>query len=145
MRLWIGLLCASALSACSPAQNVEEKAAPAAASAAADSNVLSAQGWGPLRIGMSRDDVASAVGASAPGGVDADPEACTEFHPARAPEGVWVMLEDGVLTRITLLAPATIQTAHGLGVGASAEAVNRLMARRCNRKNTDIKTRRRAI
>jgi hypothetical protein len=111
------------LAACSPAQQAEQKAAPNDAAAPVMIETLTAAGWGPLHIGMSKADVIAAVGASASGGADPDADACTEFHPANAPEGVWVMLEEGVLTRITLTEPSVIKTEHDLAVGASAQDV----------------------
>lgn len=86
---------------------------------------LTAQGWGPLRIGMTRDEVAAAAGADAnPGAVGGpDPEACDEFRPSRAPEGMIVMVEDGRLTRISLGAGSRVRTDRGIGVGDRVEAV----------------------
>ncbi|RZI98098.1 MAG: hypothetical protein EON90_14755 [Brevundimonas sp.] len=119
-----------ALGACNPsapATPAPEAAAPAEAPAAtpAPANVLTADGFGPLRIGMTRAEVETALGAdSNPGAVGgAEPEACDVFHPARAPAGLNVMLEDGRLSRITLMRDATIKTADGLGLGATAAQV----------------------
>ena len=117
-----GFLFAWALMACSPGeQTKQDDAPPAAANAAPSPNTLTAEGLGALRIGMSKAEVVAAVGAST--FADADAEACSEYHPPRAPEGVFVMLEDGVLTRITLSDGAAILSDHRLGVGASAEGV----------------------
>lgn len=88
-------------------------------------NVLTADGLGPARIGMSLADLTAAWGADAnPGAVGgADPQACDQFHPARAPEGVGVMVQNGVLTRITLMRDAAIKTDRGIGLGDQATAV----------------------
>lgn len=95
------------------------------AGASAEDNVLTAEGWGPLRIGMSREEVVAAVGE--PADPDAlgspDPEFCEQFPPAQAPTGLFVMIENGVLTSISLSAGSTIQTSEGLSVGDRADAV----------------------
>jgi hypothetical protein len=88
-------------------------------------SVLTAEGWGPLRIGMTREEVTKALGP------DADPEAvggpnpdsCDEFRPIRAPKGMLVMIEEGRLTRISLVRGAAVKTDRGLGIGATASAV----------------------
>jgi hypothetical protein len=89
------------------------------------SDVLTSEGWGPLRIGMTRDEVVEAVGG--PADPDAmggpEPELCDEFPPARAPAGLFVMIENGVLASISLGEGSTIETPEGLSVGDSAEAV----------------------
>ncbi|RED15715.1 hypothetical protein [Parasphingopyxis lamellibrachiae] len=95
------------------------------ADAATVGDVLSAGGWGPLRIGMSRDEVVAAVGGPAdPEAMGSpEPEFCDQFPPAQAPTGMFVMIESGVLTSISLSAGSTLQTSEGLSVGDSADAV----------------------
>ena len=92
---------------------------------AAASDVLTPQGWGPLRIGMTRDEVVAAVGG--PADPDAmgspEPEFCDQFPPAQAPAGLYVTLENGVLASITLSEGSTITTPEGLSVGDNADAV----------------------
>ena len=86
---------------------------------------LTAEGWGPLRIGMTRDEVVAASGEDAnPQAVGGpDPEACDEFRPARAPEGMLVMVERGRLTRISLSAGSDVRTERGFGPGDPASAI----------------------
>ncbi|HYI41853.1 MAG TPA: hypothetical protein VE053_16210 [Allosphingosinicella sp.] len=98
-----------------------EAEAPAPAAAAA----LTAEGFGPLRIGMTRAEVVKALGEdSDPEAVGGpDPESCDEFRPARAPEGMLVMIEDGRLTSIALVEGAKVLTDRGLGLGAAAASV----------------------
>ena len=86
---------------------------------------LTAEGWGPLRIGMTLAEVAAAAGPdSDPEAVGGpEPESCDIFHPARAPEGLMVMIEDGRLARISLSAPTEVKTDRGFGPGDSAAAV----------------------
>jgi len=88
-------------------------------------DVITPDGWGPLRIGMTRAEVVAAAGedaqSEAPGG--AEPEACDEFRPRNAPDGVLVMIEDGVLTRISVSRNREIATPEGIRVGDPAFAV----------------------
>jgi hypothetical protein len=100
-------------------------AAPAPAPAPTAEPVLTADGYGPLRIGMTRAEVVKAVGEdSDPEAVGGpDPEACDEFHPGRAPKGLLVMIEAGRLTRISLVRDSKVKTDRGLGLGATAAAV----------------------
>lgn len=98
-------------------------APPPAAPPASD--VLTAQGYGPLRIGMTRAEVEVALGPdSNPGAVGGpDPASCDTFHPARAPTGLTVMVEQGVLTSIWLQRGSTLKTDRGFGVGDTAVAI----------------------
>lgn len=89
--------------------------------AAVDANALTPEGLGELRIGMSRAEVVAVAGDS--NAANPDPQACEQFHPARAPQGVLVMLEQGKLTRISLTRDSTLKTDAGLGLGAPAAAV----------------------
>lgn len=95
--------------------------------ASADAQALTAEGWGPLRIGMTRAEIEAALGhddaPNAAGG--AEPEACEEFHPARAPAGMLVMVIEERLSRISLIRDAAVETGDGFGLGASAADVMR--------------------
>lgn len=104
---------------------VAPAAAAAPARAPAAEPVLTAEGFGPLRIGMSRAQVVEALGGdSDPEAVGGpDPESCDEWRPARAPEGMLVMIEEGRLTRISLVDGSKVRTDRGLGLGAAAAAV----------------------
>ena len=103
----------------------EAPAAPATPAAPVDANAVTAQGWGPLRIGMSRAEVEAALGPDAnptsAGGPD--PESCDMFRPARAPEGMLVMIERGVLTSLWISRDPTLKTDRGFGVGDQAAAI----------------------
>ena len=128
MRLTLAAVFALGLAACEPA--AESPAAPEAPARPAEPDApsapavapLTAEGWGPLRIGMTRAEVEAALGPDAdPEAVGGpDPESCDQFRPERAPEGLLVMIEEGVLTRISVFEPATLTTDRGFGVGASA-------------------------
>lgn len=87
--------------------------------------VLTPDGWGPLRIGMTRAEVVRAAAEDAqPDAVGGpDPAACDEFRPREAPEGLRAMIEDGILTRITVSRNSDISTAAGIRVGDPAAAV----------------------
>lgn len=120
---------ALALAACggeTPAP--ETPPAPAAegtppSSADAD-EVLTPDGWGPLTIGMTKDEVVTAVGDMRdPDAVGIPGSECVEFQPLRAPDGLWVMLEEGKLTRITVGELSNVKTNTGLGIGDTADAV----------------------
>lgn len=127
----IALVAALAFSACSPkTETPADPAAPATEPAATTapatpSDILTDNGWGPLRIGMTKDEVIAAVGPTrtpdAVGGPDE--EACTEFQPQRTPDGLWVMIEDGKLSRITVGDLSTIKTDKGFGVGSTPAEV----------------------
>lgn len=109
-----------------------EMAAPASAvetAPAAGSDRLTASGFGPLRIGMSRAEVEAALGPDAnPGAVGGpDPETCDQFRPSRAPEGLMVMVQQGVLSSIWLTRSSTVQTDGGLKIGDSAADVRRVL------------------
>jgi hypothetical protein len=108
-----------------PAAPPEAPAAPSAPAAPVDANAVTAQGWGPLRIGMTRAEVEAALGPDAsPNAVGGpDPEACDMFRPERAPAGLMVMIENGVLTSLWLSRDAALKTDRGFGVGDQAAAI----------------------
>ncbi len=90
-----------------------------------DANAITSEGWNSLRIGMTRAEVTAAVGAQAnPNTVGgADPASCDLFHPANAPEGMLVMIQQDVLTSITLRNNTTLKTDRGFGIGDTAAAI----------------------
>lgn len=104
----------------------DSSAAPKAESAAVvGPQTLTADGWGDLRIGMTRDQVVAAAGEDAnPNAVGGpDPESCDQFRPARAPEGLLVMVEKGILTRISVSRDSKLVTDRGFGLGAGASEI----------------------
>ncbi len=86
---------------------------------------LTSDGWGELRIGMTRQEVVASMGEDAnPTAVGGpNPEACDQFRPERAPNGMLVMIEQGRLTRISVSAGAGVETEGGIAVGDSASAI----------------------
>lgn len=107
-----------------PAGKAEAPVARATApaeSAPTDPNLLTAEGLGPIRIGQTLGEVQAVSGVSDT--PIADPDACTVFHPSRAPAGVLVMTEMGRVSRITLGEGATAKSDRGFGVGSDAAAI----------------------
>jgi hypothetical protein len=74
---------------------------------------------------MSRAEVVQAAGEDAH--LDAvggpDPETCDEFRPRNAPDGVLVMIQEGVLTRISVSRNRDIATPAGIRVGDAGSTV----------------------
>ncbi len=119
-----------------------EEAAPPAAEAPADAgklpdmpgapvsaaDKLTAQGYGPLRIGMTVAEIEAAMGPDAdPESVGGpDPASCDMFRPQRAPEGLLVMVENGVLTSVWVSRNAAVETDRALNVGDTAAEVKRV-------------------
>ena len=98
---------------------------PAEAPPPVNASILTADGLGAARIGMTRAELVQVWGEdSQPNAVGgADPETCDEFHPVDAPKDVRVMIQNGVLTRITAARDATIKTDRGFGVGDTGMAI----------------------
>lgn len=109
--------CNAPESAKTPEAKAPDAAAPAAMGDAASANVLTPLGYGPLKIGMTQADVDAAVGPPPANAAEAEPSECRYYHPPRAPEGLLVMVENGVLTRLTATKDSTVKTDDGVGVG----------------------------
>src|SRR3546814_5076713 len=135
LRSWL-LAGAVALASCAPEQDAasgsatnEARPARAPAETTADKGVSpdsqtaaeiappTAEGWGPLHVGMMLVEIMAAAGPdSDPDAVGGPaPESCDIFHPARAPEGLRVMVEDGRLTRVSLSNPTEVKNDRGFG------------------------------
>ena len=85
--------------------------------AAGDPVRATADGWGPLHVGMTHAEVVHALGGGTPGAVGGpEPARCEQFHPRHAPDGLIVMLEGRRLTRVTL-SRRGIATDRGIEVG----------------------------
>ena len=128
----IAVTSALAFAACSPsgepvaaAPEAPVAEAPPPSSTPAAGDTLTAEGFGPLKIGMTLAEVTAALGPdSDPDAVGGpDPESCDEFRPERAPEGLLVMIQEGKLTRISLVELSDIKTDKGLGIGDAAAAI----------------------
>lgn len=102
---------------------VEAPAAETPPAAPVTSAALTPDGWGPLKIGMTKDEVLAAVGDQRDPDAVGIPGDCLEYQPKSAPEFLWVMIEAGKLTRITIADMSTLKTDKGLGLGDTAETV----------------------
>lgn len=124
MRLLAPVALAFALTACNAEAPAPSQPTETPMPAPASANTITSEGWGPLRIGMTRAEVTAAVGAGNPNAVGGpDPEACDLFHPANAPDGMLVMIQHDLLTSITLRNNTELKTDGGFGVGDVANAV----------------------
>ncbi|MBB4797644.1 hypothetical protein HNP32_001368 [Brevundimonas bullata] len=112
-----------ALAACDAPESAKapDAAAPAVMGDAASANVLTPLGYGPLKIGMTQAEADAAVGPPPANAAEAEPSECRYYHPPHAPEGLLVMVEKGVLTRLTATRDSTVKTEDGVGVGADGE------------------------
>jgi hypothetical protein len=97
----------------------------AADAAAAEDWRITTAGYGPVKIGMSVEQAAQALGTKlvAEGPVD-DPE-CHYVRPEPEVEGLWFMISNDRVVRIEVTA-AGITTKSGLGVGDSDDRVKEL-------------------
>lgn len=104
-----------------PEPKAPESTAPVVTAEAASADVLTPQGYGLLKIGMTQAEVDAAVGPPPDNAAEAEPSECRQYHPPRAPEGVLVMTEKGVLTRLTATRGSNVKTQDGVGVGYDGE------------------------
>lgn len=130
LSVCLSALAVLTLAACQkPEERAAEASSPAASTSpvapAADPNILTAEGLGSVRIGMTAAELTAAWGADsdpeAVGG--AEPEVCDQFHPSGAPEGVLVMVQDGRLSRISLIQDSRVKTDRGFGLGDTGLAI----------------------
>lgn len=91
---------------------------------AVSSWVLTPQGLGPVKLGMSQQQVAAAVGGTLEGAAIESDDICVEKESTALP-GVGFMFEDKKLTRISLAEGSKISTLRGITVGVSASAVRK--------------------
>lgn len=124
----VALLGLSACNAPEPTPPASAPPVPQAPTPPTPANVLTAEGYGPLRIGMTRVEVIAAMGENAnPNAVGGpDPASCDMFHPARAPAGLYVMVENGMLTSVHLTSTSALKTDRGLGIGDTAAAMKQV-------------------
>jgi hypothetical protein len=90
---------------------------------------LTVDGLGPVRIGMNRAQVESALHATLKGEALDDEESCIEMVPEGPDQGLWFMFEGYKLTRISIGEPSKVKTPRGMGIGSSADAVRRAYGR----------------
>lgn len=140
MRAFSVLAAALALAACGPEHDAGEPAsapqgtsqatteAPSVALGPGGSSVfltpLTQDGWGEVKIGMTHDQALAALGGKAKADTatkGADWTAC-HMIAATEPEGLWIMVENDKVTRITLRTPA-VRTDAQLKVGDPKDRV----------------------
>ncbi len=95
------------------------------AAAALGSWPLTPDGWGPVRIGMSRGEVERVLDVTLEGEALEDEASCIELVPQGPERGLWFLFEGYRLARISIGAPSPVTTPRGIGVGATADAVRR--------------------
>jgi hypothetical protein len=86
--------------------------------------ILSPYGLGPVRIGMTVAQAAKAL--SMPSLPKADPEfdeTCWEFQAGGRHPGVFGMIANGKLVRISINAPSVLASNRGVGIGAAESDV----------------------
>lgn len=119
-----GLFAVAACSQPGAATGSEPATAPPPAEAPA-APALTPKGLGPLTIGMTDAEARAAVGAS---NIEADTgtelsESCTEIKLKGDYPGVYLMIEEGKLSRITATEASTLKTDKGIGLGATPAQV----------------------
>jgi hypothetical protein len=80
---------------------------------------VTVDGMGPVRIGMSAEQVEKAVGA--PLTLVGDASHCTDGTLAGAPDGLSLMFMENSLVAVSVDSPATISTASGMRVGTTRD------------------------
>lgn len=86
--------------------------------------ILTPDGLGPVKIGMTQKQVVAAIGGTLEGEAIESDDICVEKE-SSALRGVAFMFEDGKLTRISLAEGTDITTPRGIGPGASAASVRK--------------------
>ena len=124
----------TAISSQSPSQSAASPAPPATASPdtarppAGTSFTIAPNSYGPLRVGMTVAQAATALGGgfAAPQGYSSG---CGYAVLVKAPRGLAVMLQDGKIVRFEIRS-GRITTAEGAGVGDSESRIKSLYAGR---------------
>ena len=87
---------------------------------------LTPSGWGPVRIGMTRDQVSKALKMELQGDAFDNEGSCIELFPAGDQlRGTYFMFLDGKLSRISVVEADKISTPRGIHVGSTAEEVRK--------------------
>ena len=88
---------------------------------------LTPAGWGPVRIGMNRDQVSKALKVELRGDAFDNEGSCIELFPASEElKGTFFMFRDGKLSRISVVEPGRTDTPRGIHVGSTADQVREL-------------------
>ena len=91
---------------------------------------LTVDGWGPVKIGMSRAQVEKALHVKLKGEPLDDEASCIELVPKGPDRGLWFLFEGYKLRRISIAAPSKVVTPRGIGIGTGADAVRRAYGRK---------------
>lgn len=85
---------------------------------------LTPAGWGPVRIGMSRDQVSKALKVELEGDAFDNEGSCIELFPVSEQlKGTYFMFLDGKLSRISVADTSKVMTPRGIHVGSTADEV----------------------
>ena len=85
---------------------------------------LTPAGWGPVRIGMTRDQAEKALKIRLEGEAFDNEGSCFELYSSdHKLAGLYFMFLDGKLSRVSAGEKSTIKTPRGVGVGATAAEV----------------------
>lgn len=85
---------------------------------------LTPSGWGPVKIGMNREQVSKALQVGLEGDAFDNEGSCIELFPDdEALKGTYFMFLDGKLSRISVAQPGKVSTPRGIQVGSTAEEV----------------------
>lgn len=90
---------------------------------------LTPDGYGPVLIGMTRDQVATALGTQLEGEAIDDANICVEMGAASGYPDLYFLFENGLLARISAGENSRVLTPRGIGIGASAAQVRRSYGR----------------
>lgn len=87
---------------------------------------LTPAGWGPVRIGMTREQVARALMAELSGEALDNEGSCIELFPEKEElRGTYFMFQGGKLSRISVVEAGKFATPRRIQVGSSAEEVRK--------------------
>lgn len=112
------------LAACNPAS--EPPAAPEAPAASSDAPFLSAEGYGPVRVGMTIEEASTALGAQlVPDGNFDEPNACQTMHVdgVTDEDPLRFMTQGGRITRVSDYGGRDATTPEGVGIGSTSAEV----------------------
>ena len=85
---------------------------------------LTPAGWGPVRIGMTRQQAEKALKIQLEGEAFDNEGSCIDLYSSDEKlTGLYFMFIDGKLSRISAVDRASIKTPRGIGVGSTADEV----------------------
>lgn len=138
MRILTVIAVAAGLAACGEGPDAPTVKAPGAATQGSSSlavkpdapvptvplvEPITAYGRDPIRIGMAQREALAALGLSVPPAGATERETCRIVSPQPNTDRVFVMLEEGRVTRISVSGASPIRTREGLGFGSTAAQV----------------------